>query len=522
MPTNFLFGSIQEEKKNSCHFLYESLRENLWIFITITVAAALGYFLGKKSQVNSSASSRSSSEDPINCQEYFREPQNSINCIENFSEVENLNAEFRKLAWSTESISPISNYDSPDWKFGKRTISPFEVCKGSNISPISADDLKIKKNRIINLTPFQNKEVLSTIPEVLPSPPSSIPKKPSNIFQSSDKKRENRLSVTNLPQFNGEFQDLIEILDDGNYAKKFEFVRILGYGGFSLVHLAKHKLDGQLYAIKIVRMKVRSSQNITTHKLFAEVNLLKKLHSKHLVQYITCWAERETELINELDGSSDCSKHLQSFDLSSEISSFLDEKYMRVLLHIQMEYCSGMTLQEYLDNETREIDRKSNHQFFAQILKGVKHIHDRGIIHRDLKPSNIFLDGDHVKIGDFNLATVIEQSDKLSRSYLDLQELSCNIGTPLYLAPEQENSSKYNNKVDIYPIGIVLLELYLKFRTKHERIQVLRRIRIEGAIPLHFQTEYPIESGLVKLMTNLNPDLRPDAGELLNCKLMKK
>ena len=92
---------------------------------------------------------------------------------------------------------------------------------------------------------------------------------------------------------NGEFSQIIEILDDGNYAKKFVFENILGRGGFSEVHLAKHKLDDQLYAIKIVRIKIREKENLTNHKLFAEVNAIKTLQSKYVVRYITCWVEVE-------------------------------------------------------------------------------------------------------------------------------------------------------------------------------------------------------------------------------------
>ncbi len=41
-----------------------------------------------------------------------------------------------------------------------------------------------------------------------------------------------------------------------------------------------------------------------------------------------------------------------------------------------------------------------------EIIEGLVHIHTQGMIHRDLKPFNIFLDAqDHVKIGDFGLAT---------------------------------------------------------------------------------------------------------------------
>jgi translation initiation factor 2-alpha kinase 4 len=45
-------------------------------------------------------------------------------------------------------------------------------------------------------------------------------------------------------------------------------------------------------------------------------------------------------------------------------------------------------------------------RLFREMVEGLAHIHQQGMIHRDLKPVNIFLDSnDHVKIGDFGLAT---------------------------------------------------------------------------------------------------------------------
>lgn len=96
--------------------------------------------------------------------------------------------------------------------------------------------------------------------------------------------------------------------------------------------------------------------------------------------------------------------------------------------------------------------------------QGLAHIHQQGMIHRDLKPVNIFLDSeDHVKIGDFGLATTsikVKQNDLLiikdneKEDTVDESKTGL-IGTALYAAPEINTSSKvvYNQKVDIYSLG---------------------------------------------------------------------
>lgn len=49
-------------------------------------------------------------------------------------------------------------------------------------------------------------------------------------------------------------------------------------------------------------------------------------------------------------------------------------------------------------------------RLLREIVEGLSYIHQQGIIHRDLKPVNIFIDSeDHVKIGDFGLATTVIQ-----------------------------------------------------------------------------------------------------------------
>ncbi len=76
--------------------------------------------------------------------------------------------------------------------------------------------------------------------------------------------------------------------------------------------------------------------------------------------------------------------------------------------------------------------------------------------HRDIKPENILYqkgkDGNyHYKLADFGLAKSFHTGKNTQGK-----------GTPLYCAPEQTEyfgDGTYDNKVDVYPIGIILFEL---------------------------------------------------------------
>ena len=73
---------------------------------------------------------------------------------------------------------------------------------------------------------------------------------------------------------------------------------------------------------------------------------------------------------------------------------------------IQMEYCTGVTLREHLDENNYQPNRQIVFNLFKQLISGLKHIHEEGLIHRDIKPANIFINKTRMqlKIGDFGLA----------------------------------------------------------------------------------------------------------------------
>lgn len=60
-------------------------------------------------------------------------------------------------------------------------------------------------------------------------------------------------------------------------------------------------------------------------------------------------------------------------------------------------------------------------RYFIQLLDGVGHCHDQGVCHRDLKPENLLLadeDGETLKIADFGLSAITQQSENFESSSL--------------------------------------------------------------------------------------------------------
>merc|ERR1711964_73915 len=108
-------------------------------------------------------------------------------------------------------------------------------------------------------------------------------------------------------------------------------------------------------------------------------------------------------------------------------------------------------------------------------------------------------------------AKVLLQS---ARNFFISNDATSNIGTFAYMAPEQRKSV-YNNKVDIYALGMLLWELNEMERDRDERHFTLLRLRKTGLCDL-CNLKTPQAAKLIEWMMSHNPDSRPTAEQVLN------
>src|SRR4051812_19043974 len=148
----------------------------------------------------------------------------------------------------------------------------------------------------------------------------------------------------------------------------------------------------------------------------------------------------------ELRGISQC-MNLKS----PHLVSIFDVKYNALgRPFVIMEYVSGPSLRQLLDENPSGLGTTKAAFFLREIGKGLTFLHDCGIVHRDLKPGNIFYENGYVKIGDYGLSKAISTSQHSGQTVT--------VGTVHYMAPEI-GAGKYDRSIDIYALGAVLFEM---------------------------------------------------------------
>jgi eukaryotic-like serine/threonine-protein kinase len=174
----------------------------------------------------------------------------------------------------------------------------------------------------------------------------------------------------------------------------------------------------------------------------------------------------------------------------------------------------GKTLQVIIDDLRTAREHKHTQrellQAFATVCLAIDYAHSRGVVHRDLKPANIMLgDFGEVYVLDWGVARVLESSGtELSEPAASrLSSPGMNLGTPLYMAPEQVADPEVDTRADVFALGAILFEILtyerLRFpRALHAPIEARPSVRAP-----HLSIAPELESICVKA-TRDDPDER--------------
>lgn len=145
----------------------------------------------------------------------------------------------------------------------------------------------------------------------------------------------------------------------------------------------------------------------------------------------------------------------------------------------------------------------------AQVARALAYAHEQGVVHRDVKPSNVLLCGDgRALLADFGIARLIGSTDHHTRT-------GDAIGSPAYLAPEQVAGEKLTPGVDIYGLGLVLLEALTAQRAFSGTPVEAAVARLNAAPPMPTSLD-PGWRALLARMTHRLPENRPSAAEVVD------
>jgi serine/threonine protein kinase len=310
-----------------------------------------------------------------------------------------------------------------------------------------------------------------------------------------------------------ELDNKLQLLTLNRYNNYTE-ISELGSGSYGRVYKTYHKFEQNYYAIKKIELidQIREIDKNTFREIdkntfreidkntFREIQLFSKLEHPNIVRYYSSWIYNST-------------------------------------LYIQMELCD-YTLRHYIDNLMMNDDILTRCKYFSYIVKGIQYLHNNNIIHRDIKPSNIMFKNGHIKICDFGLSRYISKNNAfhisnnidLIMDYSDVDvdccdvncrdvdcgdvdcgdvdcgdginkdnkiiiknnndnlSLTCDVGSSIYRAPELEREYKYyNNKIDIYSLGIIFIEMLLvNYKTQHEKYKYITAIINSRKKPLPY------------------------------------
>jgi len=249
---------------------------------------------------------------------------------------------------------------------------------------------------------------------------------------------------------------------------KYEYVRMIGSGGFSAVALCRHIPTGSPFACKIVSRGLLTEQQIFS-RFEQEVRILESLRHPHIVRV--------------------------------ENVVFTD-----TFIFLIMEYCVNGELFDHIV-PGRGLAEAQFARIFKQVTEALAFVHSRNIAHRDLKPENILLDrGLNAKLADFGLCHATGVGKLLATP----------CGSPFYAPPEIIRNVEYDgSKSDVWSLGIVLFTMAAGGLpwTETNQARLFKQIQ-EAEIDIPRRLSAPVRE-ILGMMLKQDPAKRPTCQQIL-------
>ncbi|XP_076391878.1 serine/threonine-protein kinase PAK mbt isoform X3 [Megachile rotundata] len=177
-------------------------------------------------------------------------------------------------------------------------------------------------------------------------------------------------------------------------------------------------------------------------------------------------------------------------------------------LWVVMEYLEGGALTDIVTHS--RMDESQIATVCSQCLKPLAYLHSQGVIHRDIKSDSILLTADgRVKLSDFGFCAQVSQ---------ELPRRKSLVGTPYWMSPEVISRLPYGPEVDIWSLGIMIIEMVDGEPPffNEPPLQAMRRIR--DMPPPKLKNSHKVSprlQGFLERMLVRDPAQRATATELL-------
>jgi len=208
--------------------------------------------------------------------------------------------------------------------------------------------------------------------------------------------------------------------------------------------------------------------------------------------------------------------HIMKESVHFNIVRYYDSFRVENQLWVIMEFMGGGCLTEILEQfDYCKMTEQQIAHVCKETLSGLSYIHSKHRIHRDIKSDNILLgDKGEIKIADFGYAAQLTKQ-KTKRQTI--------VGTPYWMAPELIRGQEYGVKVDIWSLGIMIMEMaegdppYMEFPP----LRALFLITTKGIPDLKEPNKWSASfRDFVALCLEKDADKRPDADALLEHEFM--